>query len=276
MTAIVAVVFDWAGTMIDFGSRAPVVAMVKLLEEAGVPVSEAAVRRYMGMAKREHVAAILSEAETSNAWAAAHHAPWGEADLDRLMERLEPAMRAAAADHATLIPGVADTAARLQASGTRIGSTTGYTQAMMAPIAEAAAAQGYRPEVIVCAGDTPRGRPAPLMLWRALGLLGAWPVGACVAVDDAPVGIVAGVNAGMWTVGVAGSGNGVGLSAQDYAALDAAARAKARAGVVGEFVAAGADFVIDSVADFALAERAIAAAIAAYAKPGAAPTRILS
>ena len=34
-----AVIFDWAGTMIDFGCRAPVLALCELFATAGVPVS---------------------------------------------------------------------------------------------------------------------------------------------------------------------------------------------------------------------------------------------
>ena len=65
-------------------------------------------------------------------------------------------MAAAAAESAQLIPGAATVAADLKALGVRIGSGTGYTRAMMAPILSAAAAQGYAPEVVVCAGETPR------------------------------------------------------------------------------------------------------------------------
>ena len=62
MSGLVAVLFDWAGTMIDFGSRAPVIAMENVLAHANVPVDEVTIRRYMGMAKREHVLAKSSRA----------------------------------------------------------------------------------------------------------------------------------------------------------------------------------------------------------------------
>jgi phosphonoacetaldehyde hydrolase len=120
---------------------------------------------------------------------------------------------------------------------------------MMAAIAPQAAQQGYAPDVIVCAGETAAGRPSPLMLWKVLVELGAWPAHACVKVDDAEVGIVEGRGAGCWTVGIAGSGNQVGLSAEAYAALapDDRAQRLARAGEA--LLAAGAHFVIPTVAD---------------------------
>jgi len=43
-SALKAVVFDWAGTMIDFGSRAPVVALMLLFEAEGVPITEVEAR----------------------------------------------------------------------------------------------------------------------------------------------------------------------------------------------------------------------------------------
>ncbi|WP_300397153.1 phosphonoacetaldehyde hydrolase [uncultured Sphingobium sp.] len=276
MSDIVAVLFDWAGTMIDFGSRAPVMAMEQVFEKAGVPADETTIRRYMGMAKREHVVSILSEDAMAARWQAAKGSAWSEADVDALMVDLEPAMATSAALCRELIPGAATTASALKHKGIKVGSTTGYTRTMMADIIPAAADQGYAPAAIVCAGETALGRPAPLMLWQAMAELSAWPAGRCVAVDDAPVGIVAGRNAGLWTIGVAGSGNGVGMTYDDFMALAVEERAERMAPVVDEFAAAGADFVVESVADLCLAIRAIEEALTKGDQPGAAATRMLA
>ncbi|MDE8651015.1 phosphonoacetaldehyde hydrolase [Novosphingobium album (ex Liu et al. 2023)] len=244
-----AVVFDWAGTMIDFGSRAPVVALCKLFEAAGVPLTEAEARADMGMAKSDHIAAILASPRVHAAWTAAHGTAPGEADAAALFAEIGPMMREAARECAQLIPGAADVAARLRADGVRIGSCTGYTREMMADILPLAEAQGYKPDVLVCAGDTAVGRPSPLMLWKNLVELGAWPAMACVKVDDAEVGIAEGRSAGVWTIGVAASGNGVGLSREDFAALSPEERT-ARVGAARAALAkAGAHLVIDTVAD---------------------------
>jgi phosphonoacetaldehyde hydrolase len=275
-TSVAAVLFDWAGTMIDFGSRAPVMAMERVFGQAGVLVEEAAIRRYMGTAKREHVVAMLSEPAIAARWRDAKGADWTEADVDALMVQLEPAMRECACICRELIPGAADTYRMLRKRGIRVGSTTGYTRRMMAEIIPAAAEQGYEPEVIVCAGETAQGRPAPLMLWKALVEMGLWPAEACIAVDDAPVGIEAGRHAGMWTVGLAGSGNGVGLDHATFAALSKDEREVRMAPVVAEFTAVGADFVIESVADMDLAVAAVEQAMVRGVRPGAAPTRFLA
>tara|TARA_R110000868_G_scaffold86449_2_gene242438 strand:+ start:1419 stop:2204 length:786 start_codon:yes stop_codon:yes gene_type:complete len=247
--ALKAVVFDWAGTMIDFGSRAPVVALCKLFEAAGVPLTEAEARADMGMAKSDHIASILVGARVRDAWTAVHGQAPRAVDVERLFSDIGPMMREAARECAELILGAAEVAARLRAAGVKIGSCTGYTRPMMADILPLAEAQGYKPDMLVCAGDTVDGRPSPLMLWKNLVELGAWPATACVKVDDAAVGIAEGRAAGVWTIGVAASGNGVGLSLAAFNALDVDERAARVATARAALEEAGAHMVIDTVAD---------------------------
>lgn len=248
-SAIQAVIFDWAGTMIDFGCRAPVKALCDAFAEAGVEITEPEARADMGRAKRDHVRGLLAVPRIAAAWRARHGLASTEADVDRLHDTVEPRMRAAARDCAPLIPGAAELVAELRARGVRIGSTTGYTRPMMADILPIAASLGYAPDTLVCAGETAQGRPSPLMLWKALVELGAWPARACVKVDDAVVGITEGLEAGVWTVGLSASGNGVGLALEQLASLPAAERAKRVGASARSLSVAGAHYVVESVAD---------------------------
>jgi phosphonoacetaldehyde hydrolase len=247
--AIKAVVLDWAGTMVDHGCRAPVMALERVFEQASVPITEAEARADMGRAKRDHIRAILAKPRVAEAWKQAHGAAPAETDVSMLHDQVEPMMRAAARDCAELIPGAADLASRLRAAGVRIASCTGYTRPMMADILPLAAAQGYAPDVVVCSGETTEGRPSPLMLWKALVELGVWPASACVKVDDSTVGIGEGKAAGAWTVGLAASGNGVGLSHDALLALPEAERTRRVDAAAADLRAAGADYVINSIAD---------------------------
>lgn len=267
--AIKAVVFDWAGTMVDFGCMAPVGALVAAFAGEGVAITAAEARADMGRAKRDHVRALMAHPRIAAAWADAKGASPSEADGDRLFAALEPLMQGEAARCADLIPGAAAVAAALRAEGVRVGSCTGYTRAMMREVAPRAADQGYAPEVIVCAGETPSGRPSPLMLWQALVQLDAWPAWACVKVDDAEVGVSEGRSAGCWSIGVAASGNGVGLSLAEYQALDDAPRRALVGGATTSLEAAGAHYVVDTVADLPPVLEAIAARIRAGERPAA-------
>ncbi|HEY2255245.1 MAG TPA: phosphonoacetaldehyde hydrolase, partial [Variovorax sp.] len=53
-----AVVFDWAGTIIDFGSCAPMGAFVNLFEQFGVGITIAEAREPMGLPKWDHIKAL--------------------------------------------------------------------------------------------------------------------------------------------------------------------------------------------------------------------------
>jgi phosphonoacetaldehyde hydrolase len=268
VTGLVAVVFDWAGTMVDFGCRAPVQALRAAFAQHGVALSEAQVRADMGRAKRDHLDRLLADSAVRAAWIAANGAAPADADAEALMSALETLMARFAAERSDLVPGAAATLGWLAERQVRVGSCTGYTAAMMRQVLPRAAAQGYAPQSVVCAGDTPLGRPSPLMLWKVLAELQAWPTFACVKVDDAPVGMGEGVAAGTWVVGVAASGNGVGLDAPALAALAPEDRRARIAAAAGELRAAGADFVVDSVADLPPILDEIEQRLAAGERPG--------
>jgi phosphonoacetaldehyde hydrolase len=238
------VIFDWAGTMVDFGCAAPIRALIEAFAQEGVTIDSLHARRDMGKAKIDHVRSLLSYPEVANAWQARHGHRADERDIEKLMVRLGPLMREHAARASTLIPGARATFDRLRELGLRIGSSTGYTREMMQPVLARAAQQGYTPEHLVCSGETPAGRPAPLMIYKACAELGVWPLSRVVKVDDAEVGIAEGKAAGAFTVGVA-SGNALGLSLEDLESVPLGSLKKARQALH----AAGADLVLDSVAD---------------------------
>ena len=243
------VIFDWAGTMVDFGCCAPIAAYVEAFARRGVSLAEAAARADMGIAKVDHVRALLARPEVAASWLAAQGHPSDETDVSALMADLEPLMRDAAAMASELIPGVAQAVAELRARGLKIASSTGYTRQMMGPVLLRAAVQGYAPDHVVCAGETPQGRPSPLMIYKACAELGVWPLSRVVKVDDSESGIAEGRAAGCYTVGVAASGNAVGLSLAAFNALEAEERERRLETARAALLAAGADRVIDTVAD---------------------------
>jgi len=243
-----AVVFDWAGTVVDHGSLAPMGVFVEAFAEFGVEISVAEARGPMGMAKRPHVAALLALPRVSAAWAEKHgHAPT-EADIDAVYEVFVPKNRAVAAKYADVIPGVADVVGALRSRNIKIGSTTGYTRDIMAEILPVAAGQGFAPDCLVCTGDTPEGRPSPYMMWRALTELQVYPAAHTIKVDDTEVGISEGINAGAWTVGVAVTGNVFGHTLAETQALSPEEFAAKRTAAAARLSAAGAHYVIDGVA----------------------------
>jgi phosphonoacetaldehyde hydrolase len=155
----------------------------------------------MGRAKIDHVQALLAESAVAAAWRARHGRDANAGDVEALMARLGPLMREHAARASALIPGARAAFDRLRAAGLRVASSTGYTREMMQPVLARAAEQGYVPEHVVCSGETPAGRPSPLMIYKACAELGVWPLSRVVKVDDAEAGIAEGKAAGAFTVG---------------------------------------------------------------------------
>jgi phosphonoacetaldehyde hydrolase len=216
---IKAVVFDWAGTTIDYGSLAPVEAFVRAFAEAGVELSPGEARSPMGLAKKEHTRALCAMPAVRERWRAAHGREPGEGDVERLYGRLEPMIQEAALRRSRPIPGMPELAAELRRRGARIGSTTGYSAATMRLVAPAAARLGYAPDALVCPEDAPAGRPFPWMCYLNAMRLGAFPLGAMVKVGDTVADIEEGRNAGMWTIGFSRCGNEVGLAEEQLSAL---------------------------------------------------------
>jgi phosphonoacetaldehyde hydrolase len=250
------VIFDWAGTMVDFGCEAPVKALIEGFAADGVVIDEASARRDMGKAKIDHVRSLLRDPAVAAGWRERHGRASIDADVQSLIARLGPLMREHAARASTLIAGARQTFDRLRAAGLRVASSTGYTREMMQPLLARAAEQGYAPEHLVCSGETPAGRPSPLMIYKACAELGVWPLSRVVKVDDAVVGIAEGRAAGAYTVGVA-SGNELGLSLEALRALSPSERAARIESTRERLLAAGADVAIESVADLVSAlERA--------------------
>jgi phosphonoacetaldehyde hydrolase len=257
-----AVILDWAGTVIDFGCMAPVAALQEVFANEGITLSGAEARRDMGKAKHDHLQAILADPGVAARWRARKGGDSTAEDVERLYCSLVPAMTAAAAQSSILIPGAAQAVAELRALDVKIGSGTGYTREMMVSILAAAAAQGYVPDAVVCAGETPSGRPSPLMTWKALIELDAWPAQACIKVDDAAVGITEGKLAGCWTIGLSASGNGVGMDLESFRALAPQEQQGRMAQSEAQLRAAGADFVITDISHLLPVVQAIAQRIA--------------
>ncbi len=76
------VIFDWAGTTVDFGCRAPVDALLEAFQRHGLSLTEPQIRRDMGKAKADHVRALLDDPAVAGAWIAATGAPASAADCD--------------------------------------------------------------------------------------------------------------------------------------------------------------------------------------------------
>jgi phosphonoacetaldehyde hydrolase len=248
-TEIKLVVFDWAGTVADYGSLAPAGAFVEVFAARGVSVSMAEARAPMGLHKKDHLRVLLQTPPIARRWAEVRGRAWAADDLEEMYRDLVPLQLAAIGRHADLVPGLLGCVARLRGLGLRVGGTTGYFRTAADGIAAAAREQGFVPDWNVCADDVPAGRPAPWMIFRVMEGLGVYPPAAVVKVGDTVPDIEEGRNAGAWSVGVVDSSSEIGLSVAEFNTLTEDDRASRRRGVRERFAAAGAHEVIDSLAE---------------------------
>jgi phosphonoacetaldehyde hydrolase len=262
-----AVLLDWAGTTMDFGCMAPAVVFVKVFERAGVPITIDEARAPMGAHKRVHIQAITQLPSVRARWQARHGRPPDDADVTRMFEDFVPLQLACLSEYSALIPGTLEVVGALRSRGLKIGSTTGYLRVMMEINLRDAKQQGYEPDSTVCASDVPAGRPYPYMCLQNVIDLQVSPVEACVKIDDTVPGIEEGLNAGMWTVGLAVSGNEVGLSLADWKALPEAERAARRERAHHRMRMAGAHHVVDTIAEVLPCIEAIEARLARGERP---------
>ncbi len=243
------VVFDWAGTTIDFGCMAPVGAFVATFAAKGVAVTLAEARGPMGLHKKDHIRAMLRTESVGAKWRAAIGRDWTEADVDELYRDVTPRQVEAAAQYSELIPGVVSTVNELRRRGIKIAATTGYFREAADVVLAAAKRQGYEPDFNICADDVSSGRPAPWMIFRCMESLNVYPPAAVLKVGDTVIDIEDGRNAGCWSVGVVDSSNEMGLTAAELSALSARDLEARRESVRERYSEADAHASIGSIVD---------------------------
>jgi phosphonoacetaldehyde hydrolase len=246
---IEAVLLDWAGTTMDHGCMAPAVVFVEVFRRKGVPISVEEARVPMGAHKRVHIQRITELPAVRERWTKAHGKPPGDGDVEAMFTDFVPLQLACLSDYSQLIPGTLDAVKAMRGRGYKIGSTTGYTTEMTKINLADAARQGYAPDSTVCASEVPAGRPAPHMCLQNAINLNVTTIQACVKIDDTVPGVEEGLNAGMWSIGLALSGNEVGLPLKELEALPGAERAAKRQRAYTRMYQAGAHYVVDSIAD---------------------------
>ena len=246
---IQAVLLDWAGTTMDYGCMAPAVVFIEVFKRQRVPITMDEARAPMGAHKRVHIQKISQLDAVRRRWEEVHGRAPTEADVDRMFAEFVPLQLGCLSDYSDLIPGTLEAVAAMRKRGIKIGSTTGYLTEMMEINRKDAARQGYEPDSTVCASDVPAGRPFPYMCLQNVINLRVSPLEACVKIDDTIPGIEEGLNAGMWTIGLAMSGNEIGLPLKDVQALDPEERERRRQRAYTRMYQGGAHYVVDSIAD---------------------------
>lgn len=244
-----AVIFDWAGTTVDYGCFAPVKAFTGAFKKAGIDITEDQARKPMGLQKRDHIVKILEMDEVSSKWLALRKKKYTEEDIDELYKTFIPLQLQVLPDHCLIVPELTDALKDIKERKLKIGSTTGYNTEMTNIVLKKAAEQGYTPDAVITASDVEFARPLPWMALLNAMRLNVYPMEAIVKVGDTIPDIAEGLNAGMWTVGVIDSSSDMGVTTAGLEACDPHIIEKRRKEISASFHQAGAHFVVNDLSE---------------------------
>ncbi|BDC49834.1 phosphonoacetaldehyde hydrolase [Bryobacterales bacterium F-183] len=212
-----AVVFDWAGTVVDYGCNAPPAVLHRIFADRGVDLEPAEARHAMGLLKVDQIREITRIPRVRQAWRGANGSEPGEVEVQELFRSFIPLQMDLIEEYATVIEGVPELVEKLRSAGIRIGSTTGYTRPMLDRILPAAAKQGYVPDCIVTPDAVGAGRPKPWMIFENLKMLDVYPPSACIKIGDTVSDVEEAINAGLIPWGVSDSSNEAVLEGPEHA-----------------------------------------------------------
>ena len=242
------IIFDWAGTTVDYGSFAPVQAFVEAFEAFGITPTLEEVRKPMGMLKIDHIRTMLSMDRIHDLWKEKQGRDWTEEDVQHVYEIFEKKIMEILSRFAEPKPYVVETIQKLREMGLKIGSTTGYTDEMMAVVVPGAKAKGYEPDCWFSPDTVGKcGRPYPYMIFKNMEALKLQDVSRVMKVGDTVSDIKEGKNAGMISVGILEGSSVLGLTEFVYNSLTPSAKASILDQAAQTYKNAGADYVIKDI-----------------------------
>lgn len=245
-----AVIFDWAGTTVDYGCFAPVQAFTEVFKEFGIEPTMEEVRKPMGMLKIDHIRTMLSMERIQNLWREKYGKSSTEEDVQKMYTIYEKMLLGVLDQFAEVKPKVIETMEFLRKHGIKIGSTTGYTDKMMAIVTKKAKENGYEPDAWFSPDAVhQKGRPYPYMIFKNMETLEVTSVEHVIKVGDTISDIKEGKNAGVLSVAVLEGSSEMGLSQEEYEALSEEEKQDLCEKTKQNFLKAGADYVIRDMSD---------------------------
>lgn len=242
------VILDWAGTTVDYGSFAPVNAFAIAFGKFGLTPTVDEIRAPMGKLKRDHIRTMLEMPRLREQWESLQGSVPDQDAVEKIYGVFEASLLESLEMYASPKPGVLKAVKELRDKGIAIGSTTGYTDKMMAIVVPKAAEQGYAPDYWVSPDSADgMGRPYPYMIFNNMAHFQIPSVENVVKVGDTVADIQEGKAAGVRSLGVLEGSSVMGYTFEEYEALSAEEKETAKEKARKIFLDAGADAVIDSL-----------------------------
>ena len=85
-TKIEAIVFDLAGTLIDFGSQAPSKVLIHIFSENGIPITKKEAIGPMGIEKKAHISQLIYSKKINLLWKKKYKKKPSKNDINKLFK----------------------------------------------------------------------------------------------------------------------------------------------------------------------------------------------
>lgn len=243
------IIFDWAGTTVDYGCMTPVKAFYEAFKTYGIEPTVEEIRKPMGMLKIDHVRTMFGMERINNLWQEKYKRNWTKEDVEAVYKLSEQKIFEVLDKYTDIKPYVLETMIQLRSLGLKIGSTTGYTSEMMKIVTDRAKQQGYTPDFWITPDMTKsgKGRPYPYMVFHNMEALSLSDVHKVLKVGDTISDIKEGISAGLETVGIIEGSSLMGLSQQEYENLSQDEKNKHDLKVTSAYQDAGATYIIRDI-----------------------------
>ncbi|MGL5330282.1 MAG: phosphonoacetaldehyde hydrolase [Peptostreptococcaceae bacterium] len=248
MRKVEAVIFDWAGTTVDYGCFAPVRAFIEVFEEYGISPTLDETREPLGMLKWDHIKTMMSMPRINKLWIEKYGREFTDNDIDNMHDKFLGKLMGILHNYGNPKPFVVETMKELRNRNIKIGSTTGYTDEMMAIVTKVAKENGYEPDCWFSPTSTNNvGRPYPFMVFKNLEALKVSSIKNVIKVGDTISDILEGKNAGLITVGIIEGSSEMALNEDEYNSLTEEDREHKCKLVYQKYKKVGADFVVNNI-----------------------------
>jgi phosphonoacetaldehyde hydrolase len=247
---IQAVVFDWSGTTVDFGCRAPLAVIMEIFKNKGLPITVEEASKPMGMLKIDHFRELFKMERIKGEYLKKYNKLPDESSLKEFYTEFEPMLFKILPEYSDPIPGVVEVVEKLRMKyQLKIGSTTGFTREMLNYVSPVAQKMGYQPDYSITSSEVKSGRPQPWMMYQNAYNLGISQMSQIVKIGDTVADIGEGRNAGSWSIGILEGSNLLGYTLEEFKKADKKEILKKKEEVKKVYQENKADFIINKMRD---------------------------
>jgi phosphonoacetaldehyde hydrolase len=198
---------DFSGTIIDRYSLAPITAFQNAFKKHNINISNAEIRKYMGLKKREHIEHVLktSNISVNNKLVDQYYNEF-ESELKNLLINYP--------SYTQLLPYTKETIQYLKIcnKNLKFGITTGFPKNMIPPITKSLHIQDFEWMInsIVAADEVPHSRPHADGINKIMKQYNITNPHEVIKIGDTPADMAEGLNAGAYTIGLVKYNNKMG------------------------------------------------------------------